>query len=105
MSKRHDTNRYFNANGKSVPRYDDSRLIWYAPCGHWTDDFSILKYFKDVPVCPFCGCPGFQIEASVWFGKQLADREEEEPGYTERLKQNRVENVICRNIISSFNLN
>ena len=57
-------------DGTETTENDPKRLIWAGimPCTFWTDDWSLLeKTSTGIPVCPYCGKPGFTTVAGSWY--------------------------------------
>ena len=72
--------RTLDKSGNRVKADDPKRMLWYGPCGFWTDDWDKLKV-TPIPCCPHCGSPGFQIEYSKWdSGAEVFERTH--PRYT-----------------------
>ena len=54
---------YQNEKGKTTAT-DPTCLLWHGPCGHWTDDWSLLPATPNgIPLCPICKSPGYQTKA------------------------------------------
>lgn len=80
--------RYLTVNGSPTSADDPKRLVWYsAGCTFWTDDWEQLRLSLGIPVCPDCGCPGYQIDAAKWF--ESARTYTEIPNYLTLLLANR----------------
>jgi hypothetical protein len=58
-------------DGRATTADDPQRGVWYANCGYWTDDWTTLGNTSEdkqgIPLCPTCGCPGFQSTAQSWY--------------------------------------
>lgn len=65
---------YMTSTGKHVTADDPKRMIWYGitPCSFWTDDWSTLRRWNGIPICPVCSAPGMWTEAEKW-EKGVAD--------------------------------
>lgn len=71
-----------NAKGELTTLDDPSRLLWYGPCGYWTDDWERVKTpNRGIPCCPTCGAPGFQNTAGKWFEGAQQFQSAGNPGY------------------------
>lgn len=74
---------YRKANGTPTTKDDPERLMWYSSrCTYWTDDWSKLSLSvgTNIPICPVCGCPGYQGEMGSWLESAKAYAEAN-PGY------------------------
>jgi hypothetical protein len=66
------TPRYQNAKGVTTEQ-DLYRLVWYGPCGYWTDRWDQLSLFNgQIPCCPKCHAVGFQTTLSEWLQDAVA---------------------------------
>jgi hypothetical protein len=74
--------RYQNAKGVTTEE-DLHRLVWYGPCGYWTDRWDQLSLFNgQVPCCPKCHAVGFQETLTQWL-RGAVDFEATHPRYAE----------------------
>jgi len=75
-------------NGLATTADDPKRGIWYASCGFWTDDWNQLAAATPgIPICPKCGCPGYQNEAEKWFEGAKQYEDDKHPGYVQFLEE------------------
>lgn len=69
--------KYWSEAGQTKHN-DPTRLVWFGPCGYWTDDWSHLPTpgggFK-MPICPLCGAPGFQQEYRDFMKRSPGEKE------------------------------
>jgi len=91
------------ADGTATISTDPKRLIWYGPCGHWTDDWRAVDArtspdsialtgpggkkitASGPPICPKCKCPGFQCQFGPWWESAKKYEINGHPGYTKKL--------------------
>lgn len=79
--------RFVKENGHHTTQEDPQRLLWYGACGFWTDDWSTLNSVRDIPCCPTCMVPGFQIRFKEWIEGAQKFEEKLNPRYVEFLLQ------------------
>jgi hypothetical protein len=75
---------------------DPKRLIWYGPCGYWTDDWDKLSPTA-IPCCPHCNTPGYEVEAGEWW-ENAKVHEKIHPKYVKFL------NVVKERCLSSISI-
>ena len=86
--------KYQNKKGYTTAD-DPTRLIWYGPCGHWTDEWDLLSNTPNgIPICPKCKSPGYQTTAQHWFAQIDAYEEDSHPGYREEVMKTRLSRPI-----------
>jgi len=85
MGKGSGLGNYQNERGQTTA-VDSTRLIWYAPCQHWTDNWDLLDHTKEgIPICPICRHVGFQIKAYQWFSDIDKYEANGHPGYMQQV--------------------
>ena len=81
------TDKYQTENGTPTDSHDPARMIWYGPCGYWTDDWTKLASSDGlIPLCPRCGAPGFQTTYGDWIMQARAFESKGNADYVRYLK-------------------
>lgn len=58
------TIKYQTLDGDPTTADDPKRGVWYSvSCTFWTDEWDKLALSGMTPVCPHCGCVGFETTA------------------------------------------
>ena len=84
--------KYLSANGPTMAD-DPKRFLWHGVCGCWTDEWDLLSQTDaGIPICPNCGCPGFQTTAEAW-DEGVAIYEKTKPGYTAEVETHKIKEV------------
>lgn len=92
------TAKYLNHAGYQTLHNDPDRMVWHSPCTYWTDDWTKLRDAGGIPICPTCGCPGFQTDYQNWIDSAI-EFEKTHPYYVEFLNQTKEE---CRGRQNNF---
>lgn len=71
---------FVTESGRSTRADDPKRSVFYAVCGFWQDDWSVIPESGKIPVCPGCRRVGFITNAGDW-ERGVAEQDGREPGY------------------------
>ena len=73
--------KFLNDRGPTTAD-DPKRIMWYGPCGYWTDDWSRLSVpAHGIPQCPICETPGCRISVKEWNDAVASYQSAGHPGY------------------------
>lgn len=59
---------------------DPKRMLWYGPCGYWTDNWHLVAT-QSIPCCPTCGAVGFQGTFEEWMNGAKRFQADGHPAY------------------------